>query len=159
MSDDNAAGERVAAMIEGALKGAEVQLVDAPGPAAPLGIGEWYSEASIRRLVQPFGPAGAERIRVALLDNIRDLRAKLAQLKIAGSRVRPWLPRGYDDWAVVHFQIGVFPFVAVAHADHRYDSASEVSDEVISSTIVPGDIDCWWELIVGLLVEDDALQE
>jgi hypothetical protein len=158
MSDDNA-GERVTAMITDALKGAEVQLVDAPGPVAPLGIDEWYSEASMRRLVQPFGPGGPERVRVALLDNIRDLRAKLAQLKIAGSRVRPWAPDRYDDRAIVHFQIGVFPFVALAHADHRYESSSEVSDVLITSTIVPADAECWWELIVGLLVEDDALQE
>jgi hypothetical protein len=158
MSDDNA-GERVTAMITEALKGAEVPLADAPGAVAPLGIGEWYSEASIRRLVQPFGPGGPERVRVALLDNIRDLRAKLAQLKIAGHHVRPWIPPRSDDRAIVHFEIGVFPFVALAHADNWISSSQEAEGVCVDTTLIPADAECWWELIVGLLVEDDALQE
>jgi hypothetical protein len=132
-------------MIRDVLLSAEVQLAEPP-PLGPPDLEDprWYTPVAVRRLVRPFAPGGPRgpALRIALLDAIRDLRAKMAELKLQGRDRRPYRPVASDDRAVVHFAIGVFPLCAWC---------SYEGDD-------PRAMDAWWELNVTILVDDDLLE-
>ena len=95
--------------------------------------------------MQPFAADASERPRTALLDTIRDVRAKLAELKVRPQDCRPCRSVAWDDRAIVPFAVGDLTLCALAaHGAEGEDPRAPAA---------------WWELSVAILVDDDALGE